>query len=309
VAAIWQATLDASNQRSAEAPRVFLSNDRGRKGLLVGLKWHSSSSLPFVEILWDADGYKFEEICVEGSCDWRGQMRLEFAKKENLRVYQISDIRDNEKKRYGYIESMSPTEAFVIWDFSVPCLHRADEVIREKEGGKWQYGERVWMAGDSRIKGFGEVIEVVILSEQLYVTVFWNRDNTCGNLPVPGAFDDFSALQKLIDRQPELISEVFISRDCHRHNHISHKSFWYQYDLEPSSVTVAGSSSKLDDGSSVQAPETSRVRVGTPSHPANGTEINYIDVLTGKFRPVNPKLLVSLNIICRLIVVTAPMPI
>jgi hypothetical protein len=297
VNAVWQTALNSSNQLSPAAKKVFLTNDPHRRGTLVGLKWHVLEQAPYVEILWDADKFTFAELCVEGSGgesngDWRGRLRLEFAFEKKLRVYHTSDVRDDQFKRYGYIENTGKNEVFVVWDLSVPWIHNLLELTNDPPSFEpLKNGDRVrFRIENSRIKGSGKLVSFRSIGSNEYAEVFWDRDNVCGNLPVPGAFDDFTALRKLIEKQPALISEVYISRDCHRSNHISHKSFWRQSSIDMTTVSQEVEISESDD---VQVVDDLEMLTAVRAYPEDHTIIRYIDLLTGKYRPSNTRLLVS----------------
>jgi hypothetical protein len=59
-----------------------------------------------------------------------------------------------------------------------------------------------------------------------HVEVLWDAENTCGNLAVLGSYTDLTYTAKLIRENWDQYDEIMISRDCHRCNHISHKSYW-----------------------------------------------------------------------------------
>jgi hypothetical protein len=54
------------------------------------------------------------------------------------------------------------------------------------------------------------------------------RENCQGNLATAGSFADFERTSKLIKEKPGDYDEIYISRDCHRFNHIAHPDFWSQ---------------------------------------------------------------------------------
>jgi hypothetical protein len=95
-----------------------------------------------------------------------------------------------------------------------------------------------------------------------FVEVYWDNENTCGNLPIQGSYADFTHTANLIKKNWEEYDEIIISRDCHRCNHISHKSFW-----ETGPIEAMG---KVRDGTVVGDMQI----------------IEYMDVLNGKVRPV-----------------------
>jgi hypothetical protein len=108
---------------------------------------------------------------------------------------------------------------------------------------------------------YGRGTVVNVSGDGDHAEVFWDAENTCGNLPVMGSYTDLTLVAKLIKENWETYDEIIISRDCHRCNHISHKSYW----VSPEGVN-------------------------------DYTTIKYTDVLTGKVVPAQKEFGVSVRV-------------
>jgi hypothetical protein len=222
--------------------------------------------------------------------------RLQNACTNHLRVHLVSDTRDPAARRYGRLVKVELTNVQVRWDLSVPSYIAKTELLVDADtavpdSGAFTKGARVMyqtvtqsthqpaftiaravddaapiqrmsstaaasFSTSIRMYGLGTVLNVC--ENGTHVEVMWDAENTCGNLPVMGSYTDLTYTAKLIRENWESYDEIIISRDCHRCNHISHKSYW-QADGGVNDFTV----------------------------------IQYMDVLTGAIVPVQSEFSVS----------------
>jgi ankyrin repeat protein len=126
----------------------------------------------------------------------------------------------------------------------------------------YRYSPTLEPCDDASIQMFGNGRVVKVCDDGTHVEVVWDAENTCGNLSVLGSYTDMSLTARLIRQNWDQFDEIIISRDCHRCNHISHKSYWR---------------SKESDG--VDDFQT----------------ITYMDILSGKFTPAQSEFAVGLK--------------
>lgn len=226
--------------------------------------------------------------------DVRHFRRLQNALEQKLRVYLHEDPRPTEFRRYGRLTRVDATEISVRWDLSVPCCVKKvglicnyipehclafdpgckvcfKDTVPEAAGAQLDIappedsfitdlGQRQqgWNSNNrpaGYIYGDGQVVKHTANLNDEFVEVFWEAENTCGNLPIQGSYADFTHTANLIRKNWAEYDEIIVSRDCHRCNHISHKSYW-----------------KKGEGE-------------TDSNIHDLQLITYLDVLTGVIRP------------------------
>jgi hypothetical protein len=206
-----------------------------------------------------------------------------------LRVHSVSDTRDINSKRYGRLIRVNQTRVEVRWNLSVPCyvakrmlrlaggpeIEKGSLLDKKTVGGSeclanfskddavcYRYSPTLEPCDDASIQMFGNGRVVKVCDDGTHVEVVWDAENTCGNLSVLGSYTDMSLTARLIRQNWDQFDEIIISRDCHRCNHISHKSYWR---------------SKESDG--VDDFQT----------------ITYMDILSGKFTPAQSEFAVGLK--------------
>jgi hypothetical protein len=268
-----------------------------RRGAVHGFRTKTGNATTsdqyFVEVLWDAEVYKPHQLVVKGfsmaKSSARHLRRLKNACHNVLRVHSVSDTRDINSKRYGRLIRVNQTRVEVRWNLSVPCyvakrmlrlagcpeIEKGSLLDKKTVGGSecladfskddavcYRYSPTLEPCDDASIQMFGNGRVVKVCDDGTHVEVVWDAENTCGNLSVLGSYTDMSLTARLIRQNWDQFDEIIISRDCHRCNHISHKSYWR---------------SKESDG--VDDFQT----------------ITYMDILSGKFTPAQSEFAVGLK--------------
>jgi hypothetical protein len=109
------------------------------------------------------------------------------------------------------------------------------------------------------------------------------KHNSLGSLAAPGSFADFQRTSSLISQNPGEYDEIYISRDCHRDNHIAHQSFWRgSVKTECNCGPTCLCSSQCRVGAACCYGDQCKCRGKWQLSPY--TKIRYVDVMSGKIK-------------------------